>query len=258
MYTQMRNILNNKWTLPAVVGATSFVLGAAGGYYYGRKKILDAFIEELELEKKVQDNQLAFDFDTEELAPVTDLDTWKMQNSNHPSLQEYSYMDDLEGVDEFSEFELEWDAELAIEEDELEDAEEINNVFAGTDEEWDYDKEINSRGTDPYVIHVDEFVANELGFDQHTYTYYVTDDILADENDVPVYNYSNVIGDLKFGHGSKDPSLVYIRNENTRTEYEIIKHSGSFEVEVRGLEIESQYESQEIRHARSPQRFRME
>jgi hypothetical protein len=262
MYKQMSSVLNNKWTIPVAVGVTSFTLGAAGGYFFGRKRSGQEVEEDTPVPE--WDNQLAFNFDDDELATVTyirERRSGDIITSDHPSLHEpteHSFMDDMEAVDEFSEFELDWDAELSVEEDELEDAEEINNIFAGSDEEWDYEAEINRRGSDPYIIHVDEFVANELGYDQHTMTYYMLDDILADENDVPVYNYSHAVGELKFGHGSKDPSLVYIRSENARTEWEIIRHTGSFETEVRGLEIESQYESRELRHARSPQRFRMD
>jgi hypothetical protein len=256
MYKQMSSVLNNKWTLPVAVGATSFTLGAIGGYFYGQRK---TYTVDLESFDTVDDgNQLAFDFDDDELASVTyirDRKDGDIVTSEHPV---FSNIVNDRYFPEYSEFELEWDAELALEEEELEEAEEIVNIFAGSDDEWDYDLEISRRGSDPYTLHVDEFVANELGYDQHTMTYYVGDDILADENDVPVYNYSSIVGDLNFGHGSKDPSLVYIRSENMRTEWEIIKHTGSFEVEVRGLEIESQYESQELRHARSPQRFRMD
>jgi hypothetical protein len=247
MYKQMSSVLNNKWTVPVAVGVTSFTLGAIGGYFYGRRTKDTTEVEWVDVE--IEGNQLAFDFDEEELATVTEMQGYR-------PLQ--VVMDEHPAFTEFSEFELEWDAELALEEDELEDSDEITNIFAGTDEEWDYATEINRRGSDPYVLHVDEFIANELDYDQHTMTYYVGDDILADENDIPVYNYSNVVGELKFGHGSKDPNLVYIRSENVRTEWEIIRHSGSFETEVRGLEIESQYETQELRHARSPQRFRMD
>jgi hypothetical protein len=250
MYKQLSSVLDNKWTLPVAVGVTSFALGAVGGYFFAKRTTNQPEVTE---EVVVDGNQLAFDFDEEELATVTDIQGYR------PFQIIVDEIGFTEIADEsYSEFELEWDAELAIEEDELEGAEEITNIFAGSDDEWDYDLEISRRGSDPYILHVDEFVANELGYDQHTMTYYVGDDILADENDVPVYNYTSIIGDLNFGHGSKDPSLVYIRSENMRTEWEVIKHTGSFEVEVRGLEIESQYESQELRHARSPQRFRMD
>lgn len=257
MYKQLStsSVLNNKWTVPVVVGVSSFTLGAVGGWVLGRRSVFKdifAAMEKQNIDTQTPDNQLAFDFDEQELADVVQL---------HPKEvihQEYSFVDDLDAVDEYTEYELDWDAELSLEEDELEDAQEINNIFAGSDEEWDYDKELMSRGTDPYVIHVDEFVADEMGFDQRTYTYYAEDNILADDNDIPVYNHANVVGPLRFGHGSKDPSLVYIRNEKTQSEYEIIRHTGSFAVEVRGLEIESQYEEQELRHARGPQRFRMD
>ena len=260
MYKQMSSVLSNKWTIPVAVGVSSFTLGAIGGYFYGRKALKDSWVEEIQKVDRIPDNQLAFDFDAEELATVIDFKGYRPHQvivDEHPAYQ-HSLIDDFEAVDDYSEFELDWDAEIAVEEDELEDAEEISNVFAGSDSEWDWDTEIMTRGEGPYIIHVDEFVANELGYEQSTFTYYEGDDIMADEKEVPVYNYDDVFGELRFGHGSKDPSLVYIRNERLKREYEVIRHTGHYSVEVRGLEIEAAYDAQELRHARSPQRFRMD
>jgi hypothetical protein len=112
------------------------------------------------------------------------------------------------------------------------------NIFANSDD-WDYEAELASRTkTAPYVIHKDEFFSGESGYNQLTFTYYSGDDILVDEQKIPepIYRHDRVVGELKFGHGSGDRNVVYIRNDDLATEYEVIKSEGKYSVEVMGLE----------------------
>lgn len=118
-----------------------------------------------------------------------------------------------------------------------------------TGDEWNYELELQTRTTTaPYVIHRDEFYAEELGYEQTTMTYYAGDDIMADQEDAPVYNYSLVVGPLLFGHGSGDPNVFHVRNDKRKEEYEIIVDDGHFSVEVMGLEMESNAQAKNLRH----------
>lgn len=135
------------------------------------------------------------------------------------------------------------------------------SIFAKNDSDWDYQAELKSRdSTAPYVIHKDEFWSNEMGFHQSTLTYYDGDDILADEEDTPVYNHDGVVGPLKFGHGSGDEKVVYIRNEARRAEYEVIKDQGLFSEQVLGLHIEDndRVKERDLKHATANKKFRPE
>ena len=106
------------------------------------------------------------------------------------------------------------------------------NVFH-TRDKWDYEMELSTRTPDsPYIIHADEYISDEMDFRQETVTYYVGDDIMADLHDVPIYNYQSLMGELRWGHGSGDNNVVYIRNEKTKQEWEVLKHLGRFELEV--------------------------
>jgi hypothetical protein len=99
-------------------------------------------------------------------------------------------------------------------------------------------------------------VADEMEFDHHvTLMYYAGDDILVDELDVPIYNYQKIVGELKFGHGSQDPNIVYVRNEKLQLEYEILNNPESFQVEVLGDTIEGKGETYDFKHA--IRRFKM-
>lgn len=130
------------------------------------------------------------------------------------------------------------------------------NVFTQVDDDWDYDVEVAARTKHaPYVIHQEEFVADEMDYRQETLTYYAGDDIMADPADTPIYGYANLLGELKFGHGSKDPSVVYIRNDAIHMEWEVLLHKGLYSVEVMGLTMEQDAE-EEIRHSHTVLKFR--
>jgi hypothetical protein len=141
---------------------------------------------------------------------------------------------------------------------EPEETYETVNVFHSNISSWDYDTEIAQRGEGlPYVIHYDEFMGGESGYNQETLTYYEKDDILADQSDTPIYNYPKLLGDLNFGHGSNDSNVVYIRNDQVHMEWEVLRHSGSYSEEVVGYSIEEEYEAQDLKHA-NHLKFRME
>lgn len=131
-----------------------------------------------------------------------------------------------------------------------------HNVFTNQHADWDYDEEVSKRNKSaPYIIHEDEYISSESEYRQETLTYYQGDDIMADPTDTPIYNHHGIIGELLFGHGSNDPGVVYVRNDQLEIEWEILLHTGSFEQEVLGLQLERLNEK-ELRH--SVQKFRRE
>lgn len=131
------------------------------------------------------------------------------------------------------------------------------NVF-GDDPEWDLLAEQRERTEDaPYVISKEEYNEEQLGFSQDTLTYYAGDDILVDATDVPIYNHEEKVGEMKFGHGSDDPLVVYIRNHQNKAEYEILRESGSFQVEVMGLDALADIDN-ERQLSHSTRRFRQD
>lgn len=132
------------------------------------------------------------------------------------------------------------------------------NVFASNDNGWIYDDELALRtGVDPYVIHEDEYISDEMDFKQSTMTYYEGDDVMADSVDTVVYGHAGLLGPLKFGHGTRDPNVVYIRNETMQMEWEVLRHHGHYAIEVLGLEADEEIET-ELRHSRAVSKFRRE
>lgn len=106
--------------------------------------------------------------------------------------------------------------------------------------DWDYTAEVADRELNPeipYTISFHEFNENPVGHEQTTMTYYALDDTLADSQDKPVDNTDYVVGDdnlNRFGHGSGDPNVVYIRNEKIDMDFEIVRSNGSYQKEVIG------------------------
>ena len=257
-------IHKNKWFQLGSVAAVAFAGGSIGGYVLGKRQVAREVVQE-----EKQTIQLTF-FDGQD-RPTTTYSEEEVQAD--PELkalleeEEQIAQRHLEGVQvvgsENSHTPLRLAPEIPesveAEEDLADPIERVRrvNVFAREDDDWDWEMELQSRHQEiPYVIHQEEFVADDFGFRQETLTYYVGDDIMADPTDTPIYDYAGLMGELKFGHGSKDPNVVYIRNEKIHMEWEILRHEGMFSVEVYGLEKEKEVE-EELRHShRSPQKFR--
>jgi len=158
--------------------------------------------------------------------------------------------DDVEDDVVYDEFSVEKDEE----DDEPSQEKELEHVhvFAPKALNWNEEYEVANRVLgQPYIISVDVFLENEHNWTQETLTYYQGDDIVADQADTPVYGYSNIMGPLKFGHGSGDPTVVYIRNEHLRREWEVLLHRGRFEIEVLGHTMEQESERNELKHSYS-------
>lgn len=227
--------------LPVIAGAVGFSAGGALGYILARRKgrlLMQEFADMVEKE-----------FATHER--VVKLEELDLSDGDYPSAET------VVGTLTFIER-----APLGLATGLLAtglDEEVVKNIFEN-DDDWDYEAEANTRdGKSIYVIHRDEFIPDEMGYRQSTVTWYEGDKILADERDAPIYNWSSIVGtDLPFGHGSGDANVVYIRNEELRHEYEVLKDPGRFDVEVEGHQIEQDFEDQEIRHSKTPLKFRQE
>jgi hypothetical protein len=120
---------------------------------------------------------------------------------------------------------------------------------------WDYGAEMQTRSPNhPYIIHQDEFNNNQLEFGHQTWTYYAGDDILSDERDEVVVRPELVVGEenlKKFGHGSDDTEVVFIRNEKVGMEFEICRSWKSYASEVHGIDPEDRALDEDQDEARS-------
>lgn len=254
-------ILNNKTAKYIGVGLIAFSGGTGFGYFIGRKK------------NNSESDSMTDKSDSEENGQLSLFEHYPILRSNVPT----EWKDETFKIPNIN-IERPWVRETLDVEDEkmtttktwgLDNPEEVVvepentevyvNVFKSSDDQWDYEAELAVRNENaPYVIHRDEFVLEEMGYEQTTVTYYAGDDIMTDVNDVPIYNHASMIHPLKFGHGSGDQNVVYIRNESLELEWEVLLHNGRYAVEVLGLEVERHYETTNLAHSHSVLKFRDE
>lgn len=128
-----------------------------------------------------------------------------------------------------------------VDEPEDEDVVIQQNIFIQNQDtpEWDWDAELAQRDEDnPYIIHHDEFQQGEKDYDQITLTYFEGDDILCDDKDEVVSDVDLLVGNAnlsRFGHGSKDNNVLYVRCDHLDTDFEIVRRKGRYTQEVLGF-----------------------
>lgn len=248
MNERMQKMLNHPATIPSVVGVVSFGFGIGVGYILGRRRKAEPY--EIERVEWGLTKEELVDLE-EETAILDQLEDDEDHASSGEAfvekiLKEREAIDDKPKLDE--EVEPEQEIEVISQ-----------NVFAGTDDEWNYDAEVAKRTTTaPYVLHKDEFYDEELGYSQWTVTWYEGDEILADQESVPIYNPSDVIGPLLWGHGSGDPNVFHVRNDKLKSEYEVLRDEGHFSVEVMGYDMENEHQTKDVRHSSAPGKFKVE
>lgn len=236
------NVVQNRWVQLASVGAAAFAGGLGLGYILGKRNgdVFEVTVSEEELQLNIFDHTPEYEDMMETLAAEDNVIALREDIAAEKARQE---------------------ALRAVQAEEIKAAEaeviERKNIFDGHEDSWDYEAELSVRdGEMPYVIHLDEFANDEMGFRQETVTFYAGDNIMADAADVPIYGFESMMGDLKFGHGSNDKNVVYVRNEKMKMEWEVLYHDGAYEIEVLGYEMEKEIEEGELRH--SVQKFRPE
>jgi hypothetical protein len=254
--------VQKQWVIPVVVGVVSFGTGVAVGYLLGKRHeeseelpvvIVDEIPEEVEEE---QGKPIFVRVDPEEFARQKA--EWYTSKKNHPSTQA---RDDNVSNPKPNPADIKVDPIVLEPGYKVHDDPEINDRmiaeflkhdrFAMDTDEWDLQEELQYREDNPdvpYVIHKDEFWAEEKGYTQTTLTYYDVDDILVDEDDHPIYGYTKIIGPFRWGHGSGDPNVFHVRNDRLQGEYEILLHKGeSYTRDVKGIK---DFEEKPVRHPR--------
>lgn len=239
MKEQFNILVKNPAMLPSVI-LISIGIGGAIGYFVGKRKVVAIDHSTIEKEHHEIPGQIMF--------PIDEMDTYiHSQNSQR----------DIEEVEEVIVPRI---APFVKPQQTVEDNIHMQQVisikrsiFTGQEDEWDYEVEVPLRTHEtPYVVHRDEFYGEEAGFDQTTFTYFSGDEIMVDQDNKPVYNFSTVVGEINFGHGSDDANVFYVRNEIRHMEYEVIQDPGKYSVDILGLdgleEIE-EISDKEFRHS---------
>lgn len=93
-------------------------------------------------------------------------------------------------------------------------------------EEVDETPELIDTGDEPVIgiITMADFANSQYEYEQVTLSYY-EDDVVTDEQDNPIPDPEKFLGEealVSFGQGGNDENVVYVRNHDRKTEYEII------------------------------------
>lgn len=233
------------WMLPAGIGLASFGIGAGVGYLLGKRKTdkdLDIAFNEI---NEIKSEQLALDFKRVEMdrefnkqiqqsiiviRELKESGAVFLTNLKHPADQDLDKSVKAHPSNEVR--------RITVAPPQEDNENIVINVFPDENDDWDYDEEVKHRSPDhPYIIHRDEYFSNEEDYRQTTLTFYEGDQILCDEDDTPVYNPEKIVGTLKFGHGSQDISICYVRNDTLMAEYEVLIDHGYYQQEVLGAEV---------------------
>lgn len=97
----------------------------------------------------------------------------------------------------------------------------------------------NRDENEPYVITIDEFMTDNLpGYDNQTLTYFQSDDTLIDEREKIIPEVEATVGSeslTRFGYFSKDQNIVYVRNDRTKMQFEIVLDERSYVEAIAGF-----------------------
>lgn len=261
--------LKKEWVIPTSIGIASFAGGVALGYILGqRKKLLRLEVRIEEVEQFVETKDVEDHFRIE--AQTTRFDSMMEQaavTTQHfrDLAREHFEPEEAQKFKAFQEVLpfLDHPSNLHFQDDPEGENPKMNvvNIIRQQDMDWDYDEEERKREANPnkpYIIHRDEFDNREAeGFGRSQLMYYAGDDVLCDEGDVPVYEPKKIVGELIFGKGSGDPSIVFVRNPVLEMEYEILLDPGHFIVEVLGETLEADLKQKDLKHS-SVLKFRQE
>lgn len=136
------------------------------------------------------------------------------------------------------------------------------HIFEASAEDFNWDEETAYRESlsdaEPYIITFEEHMEDEE-LETSRLTYYEGDDTMADEEDKALTDDQEevLIGDnLRFGYGSKDPNIVYVRNPRVGLNMEIVRSTGSYAVEVLGLDKEPETELRHSQRRPAGRKFR--
>lgn len=236
MNEQLTKIITHRVTVPVAVGLLSFGSGLAVGYFLGKNKkikqeeeaVNQEIVDELEA---IRARRLARENEERKASELSHPSTESEPEEVEPSVSGKPVSVPLIPAEE--------EAPVPV----------VSSVFAESGENWNYEEELEKRRRGgPYVLHVEEYESRETGFHQYACVYYEGDNTLVDEEEKPIYNFSVKLGELKFGHGSGDANVVYIRNVETQSEYEVFRHRGMYAIEVARLEYEEPV-PENIQHA---------
>ena len=219
----------------AFVGGTA--LGAGTGYFVAAKRLRAMYEVILDEENEKMKEFYSRLHKTGDYAdPVTAADVLVADAAE--ALNEYqngrqNVEDEPLTIDD-----VEVEAQDMITEHGVESVEDVvkRNIWHDSSDE----KMLEDRDTSkPYVITEAEWAFNENDHDQINLTYFAGDQVLADDADGVIEHVDQIVGILnldRFGVGTDDPNVLFVRNEKLGSDYEIARREDKYKTTVLGLD----------------------
>ena len=92
------------------------------------------------------------------------------------------------------------------------------------------------------MISEEEYLTNQIGFEQVELRYFELDDILCDDHDMALPNYEYLVSDwideANFGAHGAPKNMLYLRNMDRSVEMQITKVHGAFQEVILGIPFE--------------------
>lgn len=92
--------------------------------------------------------------------------------------------------------------------------------------------------TRPYVINIVEYNEEHEEYEKQTITWYAGDQTLADEDEEVIPDIERTVGSdalTRFGDGSQDKNIVYVRNDRIAVDFEVVYEEGGYAALILGI-----------------------
>jgi hypothetical protein len=252
--------MNRETVIIAGISVFSTTVGVAAGAYLTKRRLMVTFDERLENEIqearefftiRAYKKDLTPEMAVEQLVPVAERPISASATDAASAMRSYQgeqvqVVTSTEGLSKIADEEVPehnnptpGEAVVTVEETTTK----VSNIFVDnvplTDEDFDMEEErLARRNGVPYVVTREEYDENADQFEQQALTYFAFDDVLVDEDEKSIDNIEEFVGKhnlQRFGHGSGDAKVVYIRNELKEMDFEVLRSDGSYAEEVLGL-----------------------
>lgn len=225
------SILRSKGFAVAVASALSLVSGSAGGYLIAEKKLRVKYDELMKEEIEKTKNFYAALYNK---PSIDDLIEEQPERKMSQGEEEGFEPPDPKDISTYHKVAEEYGTPTA--------AEKVNIFSLAETNAFDYEaRDAEIKEGLPYVISKDEFFENEPDYETEQLTYFESDDTLIDSKEMPVEDTEKTVGDdnlTKFGYGSGDQNIVFIRNDKLELLFEVVRSRGEYATEVLGFNHE--------------------
>lgn len=242
------NVVKNNPYLLAGVALVALSSGAAAGYWFAKKRLERVYADKADSE--ISDMREYYSVLNKEKYPTAEDAVRDLipEEETPPAAAAKAMVDyqgrgrHLGGMTVREDPEGGVTIEASFEKDEPVQS---RNIFVDgkplVEDEWDQDFEESRRGEEkPYIISHIEFNEGNEDDEDMSLTYFAGDNVLINSlDDERVDDVEGLVGSKnlrKFGHGSDNKDVVYIRNPKRKLNIEVVRSSGHYAREVLGFD----------------------